>query len=131
MPVPQILASLLTEQRLVLFSCSWARLTPLAECLLGLLHPLQWQHTFVPVLPGHMLDFLMAPTAFLMGCHLDYFEQVSKVSRCWEVRLSVCVCPSLALSRVLEVSLCLMLGTAILVPGIHSEGSELDLHCGT
>lgn len=119
----------------MLFSCSWARLTLLAECLLGLLRPLQWQHTFVPVLPGHMLDFLMAPTAFLMGCHLDHFGQVSKVSRCWEVRMSVCVCLSLALSRVLEVSLCLsdclMLGTAILVPGIHSEGSELDLHCGT
>lgn len=76
--VLQILASLLTEQRLVLFSCSWARLTLLAECLLGLLRPLQWQHTFVPVLPGHMLDFLMAPTAFLMGCHLDHFGQVSK-----------------------------------------------------
>nr|XP_055169968.1 DENN domain-containing protein 3 isoform X3 [Nyctereutes procyonoides] len=39
---------------------------------------LQWQHTFVPVLSGQMLDFVMAPTSFLMGCHLDYFEEVSK-----------------------------------------------------
>ena len=46
------------------------------------LHPLQWQHTFVPILSGQMLDFLMAPTSFLMGCHLDHFEEVSKVSTC-------------------------------------------------
>lgn len=27
-----------------------------------------------------MLDFLMAPTAFLMGCHLSHFEEVAAVS---------------------------------------------------
>lgn len=43
------------------------------------LHPLQWQHTFVPILSGQMLDFVMAPTSFLMGCHLDHFEEVRKV----------------------------------------------------
>lgn len=76
-PAPQILTCLLTEQRAVFFvqlgsagydgSASW-------------LPPLQWQHTFVPSCPGKMLDFLMAPTSFLMGCHLDHFEEVSKVS---------------------------------------------------
>ncbi|XP_054984407.1 DENN domain-containing protein 3 isoform X1 [Sorex araneus] len=76
--VLQILASLLTEQRLVFFSSSWALLTLLAECFLALLRPLQWPHTFVPVLSAQMLDFLMAPTAFLMGCHLDHLGQVSK-----------------------------------------------------
>ena len=83
-PVPQILACLLTEQRVVFFSSSWALLTLVAECFVAYLHPLQWQHTFVPILPGQMLDFLMAPTSFLMGCHLGHFEEVSKVStHCW------------------------------------------------
>lgn len=77
---PQVLACLLTEQRVVLFSSSWALLTLVTECLLAYLHPLQWQHTVVPILSGHMLDFVMAPTSFLMGCHLDHFEEVSKVS---------------------------------------------------
>ncbi|XP_006152172.1 DENN domain-containing protein 3 isoform X2 [Tupaia chinensis] len=76
--VLQILACLLTEQRIVLFSSDWALLTLVAECLLVYLQPLQWQHTFVPILSGQMLDFLMAPTSFLMGCHLDHFEEVSK-----------------------------------------------------
>lgn len=61
------------------FSSDWALLTLLAECFMVYLHPLQWQHTFVPILSGQMLDFIMAPTSFLMGCHLDHFEEVSKV----------------------------------------------------
>ena len=81
-PAPQILSCLLTEQRVVFVSSSWALLTLVAECFMAYLHPLQWQHTFVPILSGQMLDFLMAPTSFLMGCHLDHFEEVSKVSTC-------------------------------------------------
>ncbi|XP_023605193.1 DENN domain-containing protein 3, partial [Myotis lucifugus] len=81
--VLQILACLLTEQRLVFFSASWALLTLVAECFLAYLHPLRWQHTLVPILSGQMLDFLMAPTAFLMGCHLSHLEEVSKVRYRW------------------------------------------------
>lgn len=78
---PQILTCLLTEQRIVFFSSNWALLTLVTECFLAYLHPLQWKHTFVPILSGQMLDFVMAPTSFLMGCHLDHYEEVSKV-RC-------------------------------------------------
>ncbi|XP_078298022.1 DENN domain-containing protein 3 isoform X1 [Panthera onca] len=77
--VLQILTCLLTEQRIVFFSSSWALLALVAQCFLAYLHPLQWQHTFVPILSGQMLDFVMAPTSFLMGCHLDHFQEVSKV----------------------------------------------------
>nr|XP_010586823.1 LOW QUALITY PROTEIN: DENN domain-containing protein 3 [Loxodonta africana] len=76
--VLQVLTCMLTEQRMVFFSCDWALLTLVAECFLVYLHPLHWQHTFVPILSGQMLDFVMAPTSFLMGCHLDHFEEVSK-----------------------------------------------------
>lgn len=70
---------ILTEQRIVFFSSDWALLTLVAECFMLYLHPLQWQHTFVPILSRHMLDFVMAPTSFLMGCHIDHFEEVSTV----------------------------------------------------
>lgn len=49
-------------------------------CLLHLFQPLSWQQPYVPVLSGGMLDFLMAPTAFLMGCHISHFEEVAAVS---------------------------------------------------
>ncbi|KAM4704655.1 DENN domain-containing protein 3 [Rhinophrynus dorsalis] len=72
----QILSCILTEQRIVFFSSDWALLTLIAECFMMYLHPLQWQHTFVPILSRQMLDFIMAPTSFLMGCHLDHYEEV-------------------------------------------------------
>uniref|UniRef100_I3JFA8 DENN domain containing 3 n=1 Tax=Oreochromis niloticus TaxID=8128 RepID=I3JFA8_ORENI len=73
----QVLSCLLQEQRVVLFSADWARLTLVAESLLLFLQPLLWQHPYVPVLAKGMLDFLMAPTAFLMGCHLSHFADIS------------------------------------------------------
>ncbi|KAF0024519.1 hypothetical protein F2P81_023321 [Scophthalmus maximus] len=73
----QVLSCLLQEQRLVLFSSDWARLTLVAESLLLYLQPLSWQQPYVPVLSRGMLDFLMAPTAFLMGCHISHFEEVA------------------------------------------------------
>ncbi|XP_042362899.1 DENN domain-containing protein 3 [Plectropomus leopardus] len=73
----QVLSCLLQEQRLVFFSADWARLTLVAESLLLYLQPLSWQQPYVPVLARGMLDFLMAPTAFLMGCHISHFEEVA------------------------------------------------------
>ncbi|KAM6910026.1 DENN domain-containing protein 3-like isoform 1-T1 [Xenentodon cancila] len=73
----QVLSCLLQEQRVVLFSADWARLTLVAESLLTFLQPLSWQHPYVPVLARSMLDFVMAPTAFLMGCHLSHFAEVA------------------------------------------------------
>ncbi|XP_053743781.1 DENN domain-containing protein 3-like isoform X2 [Synchiropus splendidus] len=73
----QVLSCLLQEQRVVLFSANWARLTLVAESLLLFLKPLSWQQPYVPVLARSMLDFVMAPTAFLMGCHLSHFEEVA------------------------------------------------------
>uniref|UniRef100_A0A452IYI1 DENN domain-containing protein 3 n=1 Tax=Gopherus agassizii TaxID=38772 RepID=A0A452IYI1_9SAUR len=76
--VLQIITCILTEQRIVFFSSDWALLTLIAECFMLYLHPIQWQHTFVPILSHQMLDFVMAPTSFLMGCHIDHFEEVSQ-----------------------------------------------------
>uniref|UniRef100_A0A8C5B566 UDENN domain-containing protein n=1 Tax=Gadus morhua TaxID=8049 RepID=A0A8C5B566_GADMO len=73
----QVLSSLLQEQRVVLFSADWAQLTLVAESLLLFLKPMSWQHPYVPVLASGMLDFLMAPTAFLMGCHSSHYKDVA------------------------------------------------------
>ncbi|XP_078542252.1 DENN domain-containing protein 3 [Lissotriton helveticus] len=76
--VLKIISCILTEHRIVFFSADWALLTLVSECFMLYLHPLQWQHTYVPILSCHMLDFLMAPTCFLMGCHLSHFDEVSR-----------------------------------------------------
>nr|XP_015213003.1 PREDICTED: DENN domain-containing protein 3 isoform X2 [Lepisosteus oculatus] len=72
----QIITCFLTEQRIVFFSSDWALLTLVSQCFMLYIHPLQWQHTFVPILSRQMLDFVMAPTSFLMGCHIDHLEEV-------------------------------------------------------
>lgn len=55
----------------------WSDFSPAVRCLF---QPLSWQQPYVPVLSREMLDFLMAPTAFLMGCHISHFEEVAAVS---------------------------------------------------
>ncbi|XP_026539603.1 DENN domain-containing protein 3 [Notechis scutatus] len=74
----QILTCILTERKIVFFCSDWALLTLVSECFMLYIHPLQWQHTFVPILSHQMLDFVMAPTSFLMGCHIDHFAEVCK-----------------------------------------------------
>ncbi|XP_043088969.1 DENN domain-containing protein 3 isoform X2 [Puntigrus tetrazona] len=74
----QIISSILMEQRVVFLSTDWAKLTLVAECFTIFIHPLRWQHPFVPVLSHQMLDFIMAPTAYLMGCHTHHFEEVAE-----------------------------------------------------
>ncbi|KAL1259647.1 hypothetical protein QQF64_010224 [Cirrhinus molitorella] len=76
----QIIASILTEQHMVFFSSDWAKLTLIIECLMLYIWPLHWQHPLVPILSQQMLDFVMAPTAFLMGCHIDHYEEVAKLT---------------------------------------------------
>lgn len=76
--VLQIIACILTEQRMVFFSSDWAKLTLIAECFMLYIWPLRWQHPLVPILSQHMLDFVMAPTAFIMGCHISHYEEVAE-----------------------------------------------------
>lgn len=109
----------------MLFSSSWALLTLLAECFLALLHPLQWPHTFAPVLSGQMLDFLMAPTAFLMGCHLDHFAQVSKVSGSCRASRPVAGVPG-----GVHLRLCLAACPSGRIPGSLAQGSGNQVCAG-
>ncbi|XP_051526905.1 DENN domain-containing protein 3 isoform X2 [Myxocyprinus asiaticus] len=74
----QIISSILMEQRIVFLSTDWAKLTLVAESFMIYIHPLCWQHPFVPVLSRQMLDFIMAPTAYLMGCHTYHFDEVAE-----------------------------------------------------
>uniref|UniRef100_A0A671LJ07 DENN domain-containing protein 3-like n=1 Tax=Sinocyclocheilus anshuiensis TaxID=1608454 RepID=A0A671LJ07_9TELE len=76
----QIIASILTEQRMVFFSSDWAKLTLIIECFMLYIWPLHWQHPLVPILSQQMLDFVMAPTTFLMGCHISHYEDVAKLT---------------------------------------------------
>jgi hypothetical protein len=42
-------------------------LAHITEAFIALLWPFTWEHVLIPVLPDTMLDFLNAPTPFIMG----------------------------------------------------------------
>ncbi|XP_068603547.1 DENN domain-containing protein 2B [Brachionichthys hirsutus] len=65
--VIRVFASLLLERRVIFVA---DKLSTLSSCMLAvvaLLYPFSWQHTFIPVLPGSMLDIVCCPTPFLVG----------------------------------------------------------------
>ena len=63
----QVMACLLTQQRLVLLTRHSALLTPMTLSFLFLILPFRWIFTLVPLLPRSLLEFLTAPGVFIMG----------------------------------------------------------------
>ena len=55
--------------RVLLVASQYALLTAAAEGACALLRPLCWQHVYIPVLPAPLLEYVEAPTPYLMGLH--------------------------------------------------------------
>lgn len=62
-----ILSAVLMERHVILSSKSLQRLSTCANALIALIHPFEWQHIFIPVLPRRILEFLCSPTAYVVG----------------------------------------------------------------
>jgi myotubularin-related protein 5/13 len=62
-----LFAALLTEQKILFHSQSFARLTDSCTALTSLIYPLRYCHTLVPVLPSSLLEVLSSPTPFIIG----------------------------------------------------------------
>lgn len=42
---------------------------------MSLLFPLNWKHTFIPILPSVMIDVIDAPLPFLIGIESETFKE--------------------------------------------------------
>ncbi|XP_042242649.1 uncharacterized protein LOC121879914 isoform X2 [Homarus americanus] len=62
-----IFASMLYERRIIMMSKRLSRLSACVQAANSVIYPMQWQHIFIPVLPQHLLDYLLAPMPFLIG----------------------------------------------------------------
>lgn len=62
-----LVSALLTEGRVLLHAEDPALVVCSAETLRALMHPLEWHHVYVPLLPSSMLEMAKAPGPFLMG----------------------------------------------------------------
>ncbi|KAM9825901.1 suppression of tumorigenicity 5 protein [Syngnathus typhle] len=65
--VVRVFASLLLERRVIFVADKLSTLSSCMHAVVALLYPFSWQHTFIPVLPGSMLDIVCCPTPFLVG----------------------------------------------------------------
>jgi hypothetical protein len=70
-----VFGQLLREGHVVLCSSYQSLLTPVAEALLSLLFPLQWQGMYIPVLPSAMHEVLDAPVPFFVGMDKRHVKQ--------------------------------------------------------
>ncbi|CAH1774894.1 unnamed protein product [Owenia fusiformis] len=75
----KIIACMLTQQRIVFMSTSYAILTIVMESFLNFIHPFEWQHPYVPILPSRLLELVDAPGTFLMGCHAEHRPDIEQV----------------------------------------------------
>ncbi|CBJ31220.1 conserved unknown protein [Ectocarpus siliculosus] len=76
------LSCLLQEQSVLLLSDHLEDLAPATSALLGLLFPLRWPHTLIPVLPASLVHYLEAPVPFLMGMHQKGLDRVGADLSC-------------------------------------------------
>ena len=65
--VTRLWHALLLEQLVLLISDTVPLLFVACEALLTLLHPMRWEHTYVPFLPRALVSMVEAPSPFLMA----------------------------------------------------------------
>lgn len=70
------------EQSVLILSDRVEDLAPITSALLGLLFPLRWPHTLIPVLPASLVHYLEAPVPFLMGMNQESLERVGADLSC-------------------------------------------------
>ncbi|MBN3277328.1 MTMR5 protein, partial [Polyodon spathula] len=57
----------LTEHKILFLSSSYQRLTDACRALLSIMFPLKYCFTYIPILPGKLLEVLCTPTPFIIG----------------------------------------------------------------
>ncbi|XP_041481127.1 DENN domain-containing protein 1B-like isoform X3 [Lytechinus variegatus] len=75
-----LFVSLLHERRVLITSEKLHRLTACVYGAVSMLHPLHWQHIYIPVTPSHLIDYCSAPMPFIIGVHSSFMEKVKKMA---------------------------------------------------
>jgi myotubularin-related protein 5/13 len=65
----RLFCATVAENRILFHSNSFSLLGMVANALLALLFPLTMSYPFIPILPDNLIEFLSAPTPFIMGIH--------------------------------------------------------------
>eukprot|EP01087_Luapelamoeba_hula_P011083 TRINITY_DN2986_c0_g3_i1.p1 TRINITY_DN2986_c0_g3~~TRINITY_DN2986_c0_g3_i1.p1 ORF type:complete len:1306 (-),score=247.99 TRINITY_DN2986_c0_g3_i1:1773-5690(-) len=69
--VVRVFESVLYEQKIIFHSRQRTLLANACDSICTLMYPFQWHHVFIPFLPASLLDFLQAPTPYIVGVITD------------------------------------------------------------
>uniref|UniRef100_A0A671Y213 SET binding factor 1 n=1 Tax=Sparus aurata TaxID=8175 RepID=A0A671Y213_SPAAU len=69
----------LTEHKILFLSSSYQRLTDACRGLLAIMFPLKYSFTFVPILPGKLLEVLSTPTPFIIGVNSFFRSETQEL----------------------------------------------------
>lgn len=75
--VVELFYALLTEQKILFYSSSYTRLNEACQGLISLMYPFKYSHTYIPVLPATLIEFLSTPTPFIIGVHSSLKREIS------------------------------------------------------
>lgn len=69
-------SALLHERRIAIVASKLSRLSACVQAANATLFPMSWQHIYIPVLPKHLVDYLLAPMPFLIGVPRSVMDTV-------------------------------------------------------
>ncbi|XP_055011901.1 myotubularin-related protein 5-like [Boleophthalmus pectinirostris] len=69
----------LTEHKILFLSSSYQRLTDACRGLLSIMFPLKYSFTYVPILPGKLLEVLSTPTPFIIGVNSFFKSETQEL----------------------------------------------------
>ncbi|KAL0431105.1 UNVERIFIED_CONTAM: DENN domain and WD repeat-containing protein SCD1, partial [Sesamum radiatum] len=74
----KLFTAVLLERRILLRSDKYSLLTLVSEAICHLIYPFRWQHVYIPLLFFSGVDYIDAPTPYMMGLHsgVDIFGLV-------------------------------------------------------
>ncbi|XP_039136083.1 DENN domain and WD repeat-containing protein SCD1 [Dioscorea cayenensis subsp. rotundata] len=67
----RLFTAVLLERRILLRSNKYTLLTLVSEAICHLIYPFRWQHVYIPLLFFSGVDYIDAPTPYMMGLHSD------------------------------------------------------------
>lgn len=71
-----VFASLLSEKRCLFIAKDLATLSQCVQAAAALIHPLKWQHIFIPILPRAMMSYVCAPMPFIIGMSKNHISEL-------------------------------------------------------
>lgn len=75
--VVELFYALLTEHKILFYSQSYTRLNEACQGLIALMYPFKYSHTYIPILPATLIEFLSTPTPFIIGVHSSLKREIS------------------------------------------------------